>query len=147
MLPFVSSALCGNHHSSFLSSQIYQKIPTTDPLSNKTQKVIASVSASRHHYSPIVMCHAPVRPELAEPKHHVQGHRGVRPGRQARTDGSWQAGRGRGGWWIGSRGGRLLVPLVGMASHWEGDENGMQVSCSPRATVTHSSLSLDGRKC
>ncbi|NXN26211.1 FDFT synthase, partial [Nycticryphes semicollaris] len=44
--------------------EIYQKIPSTDPSSNKTQQVIASIRAmslpggpmvSRHHYSPIYL--------------------------------------------------------------------------------------------
>lgn len=46
------------------SFQIYQKIPSTDPSSNKTQQVISSIRAvslpgspmaSRHHYSPIYL--------------------------------------------------------------------------------------------
>ena len=49
---------------SFPPPQIYQKIPSTDPSSNKTQQVIASIRAmslpgspmaSRHHYSPIYL--------------------------------------------------------------------------------------------
>lgn len=44
--------------------EIYQKIPSTDPSSNKTQQIIASIRAmslpsgpmaSRHHYSPIYL--------------------------------------------------------------------------------------------
>lgn len=54
----------GTVNSSFLLPQIYQKIPSTDPSSNKTQQVIASIRtmslpggpmASRHHYSPIYL--------------------------------------------------------------------------------------------
>lgn len=64
MVPFASSTLGENHNSSFLPPQIYQKIPSTDPSSNKTQQVIASIRAmslpgstiaSRHHYSPIYL--------------------------------------------------------------------------------------------
>lgn len=64
VVPFVSSALGGNRNSSFLLPQIYQKIPSTDPSSNKTQQVIASIRTmslpggpmvSRHHYSPIYL--------------------------------------------------------------------------------------------
>ncbi|XP_030303044.1 squalene synthase-like [Calypte anna] len=44
--------------------EIYQKIPSTDPSSNKTQQIISSIRAlslpnssmaSRHHYSPIYL--------------------------------------------------------------------------------------------